>query len=210
MPIRVVCPNGHALRVKDNLAGKPGVCPTCQAGFVVPASVLAPGPTTPPAAAVVPAEAVEWRVALSDGQQFGPTVPTVFSQWIRAGRVTADALVWRTGWDEWRPAGQVAAELPVPLPSAPIGPAEPAVSELPAGVTLPPPAEAAPAPVRAASSEPPPATTASVYALRKKRQARGRRNLAILLAVACLGLVAMLVWLVMAGPPANAPVVPIE
>ena len=36
MAIRVVCPNGHVLRVKDSLAGKTGLCPTCKAPITVP------------------------------------------------------------------------------------------------------------------------------------------------------------------------------
>ncbi len=36
MSIRVVCPNGHVLKVKDNLAGKTGLCPQCKARVEVP------------------------------------------------------------------------------------------------------------------------------------------------------------------------------
>jgi len=36
MSIRVVCPNGHVLNVKDSLAGKTGLCPTCKARVQVP------------------------------------------------------------------------------------------------------------------------------------------------------------------------------
>ena len=36
MSIRVVCPNGHALHVKDNFAGKSGLCPKCKARVEVP------------------------------------------------------------------------------------------------------------------------------------------------------------------------------
>lgn len=36
MAIKVVCPNGHVLRVKDSLAGKTGLCPTCKARVSVP------------------------------------------------------------------------------------------------------------------------------------------------------------------------------
>jgi hypothetical protein len=36
MSIRVVCPNGHALEVKDTLAGKAGLCPVCKALIRVP------------------------------------------------------------------------------------------------------------------------------------------------------------------------------
>ena len=36
MAIRVVCPNGHALNVKESLAGKTGLCPKCKARVQVP------------------------------------------------------------------------------------------------------------------------------------------------------------------------------
>lgn len=36
MSIRVVCPNGHTLKVWDSFAGKVGLCPTCKARVEVP------------------------------------------------------------------------------------------------------------------------------------------------------------------------------
>jgi RNA polymerase subunit RPABC4/transcription elongation factor Spt4 len=36
MSIRVVCPNGHALKVEDSLAGKTGLCPVCKTRVRVP------------------------------------------------------------------------------------------------------------------------------------------------------------------------------
>jgi hypothetical protein len=36
MSIRVVCPNGHELNVKDSFAGKSGLCPMCKARVSVP------------------------------------------------------------------------------------------------------------------------------------------------------------------------------
>ena len=36
MSIRVVCPNGHALKVKDEFAGKAGLCPVCKTRVRVP------------------------------------------------------------------------------------------------------------------------------------------------------------------------------
>ncbi len=36
MTIRVVCPNGHALSVKDRLGGKVGRCPKCKAEIRIP------------------------------------------------------------------------------------------------------------------------------------------------------------------------------
>ena len=36
MSIKVVCPNGHEIRVKDSNAGKTGLCPMCKARVTVP------------------------------------------------------------------------------------------------------------------------------------------------------------------------------
>ena len=36
MSIKVVCPNGHALQVRSEFAGKAGLCPHCKARIVVP------------------------------------------------------------------------------------------------------------------------------------------------------------------------------
>lgn len=36
MGIVAFCPNGHRLKLKDELAGRKGVCPTCHARFRVP------------------------------------------------------------------------------------------------------------------------------------------------------------------------------
>jgi hypothetical protein len=36
MSIRCVCQNGHVLRVKDSLAGKSGLCPSCRGRVDVP------------------------------------------------------------------------------------------------------------------------------------------------------------------------------
>jgi anti-sigma B factor antagonist len=36
MSIKVICPNGHALQVKSEFAGKSGLCPLCKARIVVP------------------------------------------------------------------------------------------------------------------------------------------------------------------------------
>jgi hypothetical protein len=44
------CPNGHRLKVKDHLAGKKGICPSCGARFRIPLAA-ASGPTPDPAAA---------------------------------------------------------------------------------------------------------------------------------------------------------------
>ena len=39
MSIRVTCPNGHALKVHESMAGKTGLCPACKARVQVPKPV---------------------------------------------------------------------------------------------------------------------------------------------------------------------------
>jgi hypothetical protein len=46
MGIRVSCPNGHKLNVKEQLAGKRGICPVCRATFEIP-SAGEPRPAEP-------------------------------------------------------------------------------------------------------------------------------------------------------------------
>lgn len=36
MPIKVTCPNGHTINVKDSFAGKVGLCPVCRTRVKVP------------------------------------------------------------------------------------------------------------------------------------------------------------------------------
>ncbi len=38
MVIQVTCPNGHTLKVSDDMAGKTGLCPVCKAKVKVPAT----------------------------------------------------------------------------------------------------------------------------------------------------------------------------
>ena len=49
MGIMAQCPNGHRVKVKDHLAGRKGLCPTCGAKFRVPKPVSVPGRTLEPA-----------------------------------------------------------------------------------------------------------------------------------------------------------------
>lgn len=83
--------------------------------------------------------------------QYGPATGEEFRGWIQEGRVTADSLVWRQDWPEWRPAGGVfsqllsatAGEAPsAPLPAMPVASGVPlpnaAVGAFPMAVGLPP------------------------------------------------------------------------
>ncbi|MFM7244345.1 MAG: hypothetical protein ACKO40_09260 [Planctomycetaceae bacterium] len=48
MGIIAFCPAGHRMKVKDYLAGRKGICPTCGARFRIPLASTVPPPHTPP------------------------------------------------------------------------------------------------------------------------------------------------------------------
>lgn len=67
-----------------------------------------------------------WYVRPRTGGQYGPAPGDIFRQWIAQRRVTADALVWRDGWTDWRLAGEVLPQLASKAPPAFAAPATPA------------------------------------------------------------------------------------
>jgi hypothetical protein len=189
MGIRFQCPNGHPIHVKSFLAGKRGICPHCEAKFIIPQEsggqaqpaprkkrkswtedgagerLTAAAPTSGPAGAPVsapveqgaipqgqlpqgqtaaasapvfanaaPAQATTpvdpiaeapqamWYVRPPTGGQFGPAAGEILRKWIGEGRVSAESMVWREGWTDWRQAGQALPQLRDvmhPAPSAP-------------------------------------------------------------------------------------------
>lgn len=52
MGIVAFCPSGHRIKVKDHLAGRKGICPTCGSRFRIPwaAAATVPAGSFPPAA----------------------------------------------------------------------------------------------------------------------------------------------------------------
>ena len=52
-----------------------------------------------------------WYVRPPSGGQYGPAKGDVLRKWIGEGRVTADSLIWRDGWDDWQTAGPLFPEL---------------------------------------------------------------------------------------------------
>ncbi|MCA9229292.1 MAG: DUF4339 domain-containing protein [Planctomycetales bacterium] len=149
MGIRFLCPNGHKLNVKAFLAGKRGICPDCDARFIVPtvsggkAVSVEPTPDTqipdpelpstsiatssgaplPPASDQNLPEA--WYVRLAAGEQYGPANTELMSDWVNEGRVASDSMVWRTGWEHWKPASEVLPAFQVPPPVEPVAPDPP-------------------------------------------------------------------------------------
>ncbi|MBI2477362.1 MAG: DUF4339 domain-containing protein [Planctomycetia bacterium] len=46
-----------------------------------------------------------WYVRPSAGGQYGPARGDVMRRWLTEGRVSADSMVWREGWEDWTLAG---------------------------------------------------------------------------------------------------------
>lgn len=221
MGLRCVCPQGHVLIVKPELVGKQGICPKCSTSFLIeeaptaqekqpstpPASVEASpevaSPLASPAVSSVP-EAVEWRLANLQGEQFGPTVPTLFAQWITQGRVPPDWLVWRTGWSEWRRADEVESELPAPLPKTNSSDTPPPVA-VPSLAGTGPSSDAGSAPnptkpSRSQSGPTQPVSPTNEYQLRRQKAVKRQRIIIGVLGVIALVLVGLLVWIGMKPP----------
>lgn len=148
MGIRFACPNGHRLHVKAFLAGQRGICPECDARFIVPAEgggQAQPVATATIATAEQKAESTEtasppttapplpeselslpdvWYVR-STGGQYGPADTDTMRTWAAEGRVTHDSWVWRTGWPDWKKGDEALALLNPPVSSAPAPAVEP-------------------------------------------------------------------------------------
>ncbi|MEE3368723.1 MAG: DUF4339 domain-containing protein [Planctomycetota bacterium] len=90
-----VAPNAHDLNANEGSVGQ----------------VQAIGPPALPASQnslgveevdpINEAPAAKWYVRPPSGGQFGPASGEILRSWIREGRVTADSLVWREGWEDW-------------------------------------------------------------------------------------------------------------
>ena len=48
-----------------------------------------------------------WYVRPAAGGQYGPARGDVMRRWLSEGRVSADSMVWREGWADWRLAAPV-------------------------------------------------------------------------------------------------------
>jgi hypothetical protein len=55
-----------------------------------------------------------WYVRPPTGGQFGPADGAIMRRWLNEGRVSADALVWREGWPDWKSAGPIFPSLEGP------------------------------------------------------------------------------------------------
>jgi hypothetical protein len=90
------------------------------------AAPLAPSPyAVTPAAPVDPileAPNAVWYVRPPSGGQFGPARGDIMRKWLGEGRVSADSLVWRDGWADWKSATAVFPSLGGAAPAVPAAP----------------------------------------------------------------------------------------
>ncbi|TWU28244.1 DUF4339 domain-containing protein [Bythopirellula polymerisocia] len=149
MGIRFLCPNGHKLNVKEHLAGKRGICPDCDARFLVPSKsggqvegiIEAPprqgfppssnsGMGIPTDSGVTIASDV-WHIRTAGGEQLGPANTSLVKAWIGEKRIDQDSWVWRSDWLDWQRASDVFPELGAPTgPGITAGTAQPQQSPI--------------------------------------------------------------------------------
>lgn len=64
---------------------------------------------------IVEAPTLQWyAVPPGAASQYGPASGEEFRSWMQEGRITADALVWRQDWADWKRAGTVFPQLESP------------------------------------------------------------------------------------------------
>lgn len=178
MGIRFSCPNGHKLNVKDNLAGRRGICPACGAKFVIPA-------------ASEPAPAA--------GQPAGDTAAS--TQSAAAGVASASpSIVIALADAPPQSAPAIAPAIPTP-PVVDVKASQPPVTTAPAVAPAPivAPAPSAGTPIVVTDSEHP-AAAVSKYVSHRMRSRRLQTTIAIALLIAVLVLGVVLIWVLSGGP----------
>jgi hypothetical protein len=73
-----------------------------------------------------------WYVRPPAGGQYGPAAGDIMRKWMSEGRVSADSLVWREGWPDWRKAAKVFPSLApasAPAAMAPAAPVSPVAAQ---------------------------------------------------------------------------------
>jgi hypothetical protein len=85
---------------------------------VSPYAVMPSAPLDP----IAEAPNAVWYVRPPSGGQFGPAKGDIMRKWIGEGRVSADSLVWRDGWADWKSAAAVFPALGPAPGTAPIAP----------------------------------------------------------------------------------------
>ena len=189
-----------------------------------PAAVAAPAspPTTPQSAPATARHdvladdpAAVWYVRPATGGQFGPATSEIMRGWLAEGRVGGNALVWRTGWADWRGASEIFPELvgAKPMQGGMVGGVAAAGSATATGGSLPvghvvQSGFSAPAAVNPAGSGAVPALTQSVRRRRKQRDTRMFMSAALGVIVVILAIILVIVFRSQVAPevtPDKAP-----
>jgi len=151
-----------------------------------------------------------WYVRSGAGGQFGPATGDVMRNWLSEGRIGADSVVWREGWENWKPASDVFPSWihgSASVPSVPAGASSPAdelaVAPLPfssiasAIVREATHVEVDPVIVSNSSfSEKPAGTDVGQYHARRKRKSNLSLLIVIMLGLGILGLIPVLLYIV--------------
>jgi len=77
--------------------------------------------TSTPADPIAEAPDAVWYVRPPSGGQYGPAPGETMRRWIAEGRVSADTMVWRDGWPDWKLASAVFPDLAAGGSSIPTG-----------------------------------------------------------------------------------------
>lgn len=173
----------EATLVDDAIESMTGAAPTVDAEAAPPApspdAVVDPIDESPTAV---------WYVRPATGGQYGPASGQIMRSWLEQGRVGANSLVWRDGWNEWRSAADAFPDLGSRLaaPSAPVANGMPPLpAKLPLGHAV----EGVPAV--------PPSVTPPMMPLAHAARKRRKKNDTRLLFSAILGVVSLILVIVL-------------
>jgi len=160
--------------------------PSTQPTSATAAAPISAAPAPQPAARapqsdpIAEAPGASWYVRPPAGGQYGPAAGEVFRQWLSEGRVSAESLVWRDGWPDWRRADTVFSQLGAsggqPASSIPMGtpaPANAPMEQSEMGTTSPP---------------------RSRHYARKKASNQMTAVVVVFLAIAAIALIAVFIW----------------
>jgi hypothetical protein len=140
-PAPVSAPDSAAEPAPADIPGAKPLQPAAQPAAPTATPVAKAVPTALPAAPTVAqaadpiaeAPSAVWYVRPPSGGQYGPASGEIMRKWLTEGRVSADSLIWREGWPDWKAANSQFPQLggaaaAVAAPSvAPVGPPQPTV-----------------------------------------------------------------------------------
>lgn len=161
--------------------------------------------------------AAHWYVRPATGGQFGPATSEIMRGWLTEGRVGGNALVWRTGWPDWRGASEIFPELAgaQAVHGSAAGPVAMAAGTAASGGSLPvghvvQSGFGAPAAVNPAGSGAVPALTQSVRRRRKQRDTRMFMSAALGVIVVILAIILVIVFRSQSAPEKTPDKVPAD